>query len=85
MKKIGVGDKVTCLIAQAAYYSNYGGKPKMVFSPGMVGIVANIVPKVRMVKGEDRKPDFLVVDFLCPETNCIERVGLHFSNCRCSD
>jgi hypothetical protein len=77
-----VGDKVTCKLAEPAYYSNYGGNPVMIFKPGMVGTVATIAPKVRKVKGPgcDGKDDFLVVDYHAPETNATQRVGLNFCN-----
>ena len=82
MKKPKVGDKVTCLIQKSAYYSNYCGNPVMVFKPGMVGIVAAIAPKVRMVKGpgRDGKPNFLVVDYTAAETGKTERVALNYCN-----
>jgi hypothetical protein len=77
-----VGDTVTCKLETPAYYSNYGGRPMLLFKPGMTGVVASIAPKVRKVKGPglDGKDDFLVVDYLAPETNAIERVGLDFCN-----
>lgn len=77
---MNIGDKVTCKIAVAAYYSNYNGLPVVNFMPGMAGVVKSIAPKVMIVKGPeyDGKEDFLVVDF---EANGkIERVGLNFCN-----
>lgn len=82
MSQFKPGDKVTCKIPVEAYYSDYGGNPKMVFQPGMTGTVAAIAPKVRIVKGPqyDGKDEFLVVDYHAPETNNQERVSLNFCN-----
>lgn len=76
------GDQVTCKVPATAHYSDYGGNPERVFRPGMVGTVAFIAPKVRIVKGpgKDGRDSFLVIDFHCPETNKQERVGLNFCN-----
>lgn len=79
------GDQVTCLHPVDAYYSDYGGNPKMVFQPGMTGTVASIAPKVRIVRGgpeHDGKDEFLVVDYQCPVTNQQQRVGLNFCNAK---
>lgn len=77
-----IGDKVTCKLEQYAYYSNYGGNPVLIFKPGMIGVVVSIAPKVSKIKGSrfDNKDDFLVVDYIAPETNRIERVGLDYIN-----
>ena len=45
---VQVGMRVTCKVAQEAYYSGYGGSDYCRFFPGMVGVVAAIeVPGVR--------------------------------------
>lgn len=76
------GDKVTCKVAVEAYYSNYGPNPRIEFLPGMVGIVAAIVPKVRIVRGpqHDGKDEMVVIDFHCPTTNKQQRASLDFCN-----
>lgn len=75
------GTRVTCLHAVEAYYSDYGGNPKFVFSPGMEGVVASIAPKVRLM-GEppiyDRRDEFVVVDY--KDNGETRRVGLNFCN-----
>lgn len=83
--RIRIGDKITCRYPVDAYYSSYGGNPKMIFEPGMVGMVKYIPPKVRIVKrnGEpwlDRHTHFVVVDFDFPGRGT-QRVGLNFVNC----
>ena len=82
MDEVKCGDKVTCKVATEAYYSNYGGMPRMTFQPGMVGVVKAIAPKVRLTAGpgQDRKLYFLVVDYDCPVTSKTQRVGLCFCN-----
>ena len=78
------GDRVTCLLPEPAYYSGYGGRPEMIFRPGMVGTVKSVAPKVCIVSGpgRDRRPDFLVVDYEAPETGKVERVGLNYANAK---
>lgn len=46
MKTPKINDEVTCKIEVDAYYSNYGITPKIVFKPGMKGIIKAIMPKV---------------------------------------
>lgn len=41
-KDIQIGQYVTCKRAVEAYYSGYHGTPKCVFTPGMIGVVAQI-------------------------------------------
>lgn len=76
------GDIVTCKVAVEAYYSNCGGNPRIVFEPGMRGVVVKVAPKVCIVRGPqcDGESEFLVVDFDCPITLRKERVGLNFCN-----
>lgn len=79
------GMRVTCKYAVPAYYSKYAGNPEMLFRPGMIGIVASITPKVRIIGDpptHDKNPMFLVVDYAAPETGKTERVGLNFCNAR---
>lgn len=85
--KPNVGQKVTCRFPEPAYYSDYGlNKGRQItFRPGMVGTVVAIVPKVSMPpkgqlpSGRDRKPEFVVVDYL-DEGGEKQRVGLDFCN-----
>lgn len=80
------GDKVTCKHPESAYYGNYGGNPVMTFKPGMVGTVASIAPKIRIIgkdrrgPGRDGKDEFLVVDYHEPATDKTQRCGLDFIN-----
>lgn len=86
-KKIKVGDKVTCLHAVKAYYSDYGvNKGNVIwFKPGMVGTVSQIAPKTFALNPNNRDPrydychDFVVVDFMDDQGNQ-QRVGLNFCN-----
>lgn len=75
--------RVTCKHEVEAYYSNYGGLPKLIFKPGMKAYVKSITPKVR-ISGQqptnDTKEYFLVCDYFAPETNSFQRVGLNFCN-----
>lgn len=87
MKKasLNLGMRVTCRVAVPAYYSGYGGKPVMVFRPGMIGIISRIAPKVvktvpNKAAGIDGCNTFAVVDYDCPETGQSERVGLNLCN-----
>lgn len=75
------GDKVTCKIAEEAYYSNYAGRPRTVFNPGDIGTVACIAPKVRITSGisKDKKDTFLVVDYT-DAYGMMHRVGLNHIN-----
>jgi hypothetical protein len=79
-----VGDRVTCKIPVEAYYSDYSGRPKMVFDTGLVGVVAhNDTAKVCIVRHgpqHDGKDTFVCVDYVCPVTNEIQRVGLNHCN-----
>jgi hypothetical protein len=81
-RKIDVGDSVTCKFEVEAYYSNFNGSPLVLFKPGMVGVVAYIAPKVRIIVGlptHDSRSEFLAVDFT--DENCKPaRVGLNFCN-----
>jgi hypothetical protein len=83
MRKVKPGDRVTCQLAVEAYYSRYAGRPRVEFRPGMVGVVASLAPKVRLVDGpgHDRRGLFAVVDYVAPETGAVERVGLNLCNC----
>ena len=81
-----IGDHVTCLYAQEAYYSDYGPNKgiKIEFAPGMTGVVKSIAPKVRYTKARtdpriDNKDEFLVVDYV-DENGNTQRVGLNFCN-----
>ena len=76
------GDRVTCLHPEPAYYSGYGGRPEMIFRPGMVGTVKSVAAKVRIVSGlgKDGRDTFLVVDYEAPDTGKVERVGLNYAN-----
>ena len=82
--KFEAGQPIQCRKAVEAYYSGYGGNPKMEFTPELVGTIAAIAPKVRIYnpKDDDRfdgKDEFLVVDFVHPEHGK-QRVGLNFCN-----
>ena len=84
---IKVGDVVTCKHAVKSYYSDYGPNPKIVFEPGMIGVVRSITPKVCKLPKKDRqghpeldgKNDFLVVDY-CDDDTVSHSVGLNFCN-----
>ena len=82
-KRPTTGDVVTCRYEVHPYYSAYGGKPAMVFRPGMEALVHNVVPKV-CITGEppvhDRSPMMLVCDYVAPETEKVERVSLNYCN-----
>ena len=83
--KFQKGDRVRCKHAVEAYYSNYGGNGLIEFTPVMTGVVANIAPKVTILRVDpgdpthDGKGDFLVVDYIHPERGP-QRVGLNFCN-----
>lgn len=90
MSKPKPGDTVTCHYAVEAYDSDYGlnkGK-RIVFNPGMMGVVKSIAPKVTISKNDDprydMKENFLVVDYF-DEDNNKQRVGLHYCNARVID
>ena len=77
------GRLITVKHAVPAYYSEYAGRPKMIFKPGMVAMVHAVAPKVRrVVRGpqHDRKLEFIVADYTAPETGKTERVSVHFCN-----
>ena len=77
-----IGDRVTCYEEQEAYYSNYGGNPTLIFSPGMVGTVGAI--KVPYVTHRTDRPNdayFLCVDFI-DSSGKEQRVGLSYRNVR---
>lgn len=81
------GDKVTCKIAEEAYYSRYAGNPVWRFEPGMIGVVHCIAPKVQRYThdpppGYDCRDIFAVVDYADPETGETRRVGLDFCNAK---
>ena len=59
--KFKIGDKVCPKVARDAYYSNYGGNPRCVFTPDMIGVIGAVnVPNVR-------SPGvFNCVDFVMP-------------------
>lgn len=76
------GDTVTPRYPVPAYYSGYAGRPVCLFEPGIRGTVASIAPKVRIsgaAPTHDRKPDFLVVDFVHPQHGQ-QRASLNFCN-----
>ena len=81
------GDQVTCKHEVEAYYSNYAGNPRWVFSPGMVGVVHGISPKV-VVKPDcgdpryDQSEERVVVDYQDPHDGETRRVSLNFCNIR---
>jgi hypothetical protein len=61
-KNVRVGDNVTCL------YAVWSNDDQALFSPGMVGTVIAIAPKVVILKHADPRyydqcPDFVVVEF----------------------
>ena len=60
--KFKVGDRVRPTVNREAYYSNYGGNPRVVLTPDMVGTVAAVgVPYVTGPGGV-----FNCVDFNLP-------------------
>lgn len=61
MGKLKVGDKVTVTEPCEAFYSNYGGNPKVIIQPGEIGIVKAIsVPMV------SENHTFICVDYEKP-------------------
>ena len=59
MPRVKIGDAVTCAVPVPAYYSDYAGRPRQQFVPGMVGVVASVgVPPVW-----GNGPDAVLVDF----------------------
>lgn len=83
MKKadVQVGMYVTCIQSEECYYSNYGGRPEMLFRPGMVALVASVdVPAVT------KNYAFICADFYAPtenpkwESNDVWRVALKYDN-----
>lgn len=81
--QMAAGVRVTCLHELHGYYSQYAGSPKTVFSPGMVGVVSSVAPKVRIVGNpplNDQYDWFVVVDYACPLTERTQRVALNFCN-----
>ena len=90
-KSITVGDTVTCKTALPCYNYEYYRRQHgeyhpvtqcSIFMPGMVGTVAAIAPKVRIMAPIynifDTQEDFLVVDYDTPYGT--ERVGLNYCN-----
>ena len=77
-----VGDRVTCKIAVDAYYSDYNGNPRWLFEPGMVGTVAVVAAKVRIVDGPqyDDRDQMLVIEYRDPDTDDLRRASLNFCN-----
>ena len=79
------GRAITVKHAVPSYYSGYAGRPSCIFKPGMVAIVHCITLKVCVV-GEgpvhDRKQEFIVADFVHPDTGAMERVGIDFCNAK---
>lgn len=71
-----IGDRVTCKIAVRAYFPS-----GVAFTPGMVGEVKGVAPKVHIVKGPeyDGKPDYLYVDFTGPDGETL-RTSLNYCN-----
>lgn len=87
MKTIQPGQLVTCKVAVEASYSDYGPNKgtKILFSPGVCGIVTAILPKVHKLKrgvklpGHDNKDEFLSVTFRDFRGQA-QRTGLDFCN-----
>lgn len=85
-KRFPPGSRVTCRVKEEAYYSNYGSNPRMVFEPGMTGLLYGFAPKVAMPRkeaalpiGRDRNPYFAVVDYV-DTAGVTQRVALHVCN-----
>ena len=80
------GDQVTCKHKVHAYYSGYAGNPSILFTPGMVGEVVDVAPKVRIIpqqyrySWEDGHHSFLSVKFFCTVTKKTQRVNLNYCN-----
>lgn len=79
------GWRVTCKYPVPELYSEYGGNPKMIFEPGMVGVIACISAKVRKYKPEHRpvwcdNDDYsAVVDYIDSD-GVKRRTSLNFCN-----
>jgi len=73
------GDTVTALAPVAAYYSNYGGRPRIVFSPGMLATVARIQSN-NVICSDAYKDCSVVVDFMSEATGKMERAALWYQN-----
>jgi hypothetical protein len=72
---IKLGDKITTKREVAAFYSCYGGNPKIVFSPDMIGTVGAVkIPVVRNTTGHTY---YHCIDFLSPVTGKMERCALY--------
>jgi len=77
--KIKEGDTVTALAPVAAYYSNYGGRPRIVFSPGMLATVAHI-KSTNVIYSDAYKDCSVVIDFISEATGKTERAALWYQN-----
>lgn len=74
-----IGNSVRVKQSVEAYYSNYGGKPKLELTPEIVGIVGAVrVPYVCKSRGNGDY--FVCVDYLDPASNQIERAGVSYGN-----
>lgn len=74
------GDRITVHYPTTAYYAE-----QVLLEPGMVGTVVAIAPKARIVGAppvHDRHDEFLVVDFLHPETGQKYRTSVNFCNAK---
>ncbi len=80
--EITIGDTVHVIDTIAAYYSEYGGRPKIELTPDILGIVSAVeVPYVRHGSQYDHKYEvFVCVDFISPATGRIERAGVDYGN-----
>lgn len=79
--RVKIGDRVTCIIRDEAYYSRYAGNPEMFFEPGMVGIVGSVdVPCTTYAyRRNGGTATFVCVDFR-DATGREWRVGLYYNN-----
>lgn len=80
---VKIGMRVTCKHTVEADYSSYAGNPKVTFTPGMVGVIANVdLPSVW-----HEGVSFCNVDFVVPgvylfnnSVNATWRVALRYDN-----
>ena len=77
--KVKEGDTVTALAPVAAYYSSYAGRPKIIFSPGMLATVAR-AKRPNVYYSDAYKDSSVVIDFLSEVTGKIERAALRYEN-----
>jgi hypothetical protein len=63
--KLHIGDAVTVLVREEAYYSGYAGNPRCFLEPGQVAYVGAVkVPYVRESKDKGRGDYFTCVDWV---------------------